>query len=452
MQTPRYLDFTLTVTSDGNETCSASVSALAGEARLTFDAGALAAIPAVTATPLFSPATAVEVGELLFDTLFTEEIRMLYHESRRMAADRDSKLRVRLRMDHRSLAHLPWELLYDTRTHEHLCLLPDISLVRHLDLPQPAAHRPVKRPLRVLGIGASPDDMSPVDLVAEADALTQHAAVHESHLHVHWLAGSSWQDLERELSSRPWHVLHFVGHGQQIEGGVLFFADATGAAQVLGAVEFARLLSGASELRLVVLNACEGADDGLTPFSGLAQTLVRRGIPSVVAMQRAVTTDAARLFTEKFYTQLALAGSVEDAVATARRSVSLALSDRAEWSTPVLFMRAAESQLLAQADPEEAMVNSAQLAQTVVTVLTPFLVASGQEGATATGDQSWQRASKLMETLKRRVDAGTDTFVQQALDRFAQKPEARQAVMQDALEELFDADSGVCTGRAGPVT
>ena len=49
-----------------------------------------------------------------------------------------------------------------------------------------------------------------------------------------------------------------------------------------------------TSLRLAVLNACEaGRTDPVDPFGGVADTLVRRGIPAVIAMQFEVSDKAA---------------------------------------------------------------------------------------------------------------------------------------------------------------
>jgi len=56
----------------------------------------------------------------------------------------------------------------------------------------------------------------------------------------------------------------------------------------------AQLLSDYRTLRLDVLNSCEGARTGLTdPYAGTAQTLVQQGVSAVIAMQFAITDQAA---------------------------------------------------------------------------------------------------------------------------------------------------------------
>ncbi len=72
-------------------------------------------------------------------------------------------------------------------------------------------------------------------------------------------------------------------------------------------------------LRLVVLNACEGARHGETDaFGGVAQTLLQQSIPAVVAMQLAIPDRAAVTFAERFYAALAEGEPVDAAISEAR--------------------------------------------------------------------------------------------------------------------------------------
>src|SRR6185295_9477378 len=93
-------------------------------------------------------------------------------------------------------------------------------------------------------------------------------------------------------------------------------------------------------LRLAVLNACEGARASAEdPFSGVAPSLVRQGIPAVIAMQFEITDAAAIQFGHEFYQAVADGYPVDAAVTEARKGIFSADNDL-EWATPVLYMRA----------------------------------------------------------------------------------------------------------------
>ena len=99
-----------------------------------------------------------------------------------------------------------------------------------------------------------------------------------------------------------------------------------------------------ASLRLAVINACEGArtaDDD--PFAGVATSLVRRGLPAVVAMQFEITDAAAVTFASEFYWKLADCGLVDTALAYTR--LAIFANNEIEWATPVLFMRTAEGRI-----------------------------------------------------------------------------------------------------------
>src|SRR5439155_10455854 len=99
-------------------------------------------------------------------------------------------------------------------------------------------------------------------------------------------------------------------------------------------------------LRLVILNACEGARGGTNDiFSGTAAILVRRGIPAVIAMQYEITDRAAVEFCRSFYEAVADELPVDAAVAEARKAVDASRSNTFEWGTPVLYMRATDGVL-----------------------------------------------------------------------------------------------------------
>ena len=154
-----------------------------------------------------------------------------------------------------------------------------------------------------------------------------------------WLDGETWRDLQRAMRrDGPWHIFHFVGHGDfdltAQEGLIAFAEKGTGRRHLLSSRDLARLLDGHPYLRLVFLNSCEGArgSEG-DPFSGTAATLVRRGIPAVVAMQYQITDKAAIDFSSAFYESLADGLRVDAAVTEARVAVSM--NSMLEWGTPV---------------------------------------------------------------------------------------------------------------------
>ena len=117
-------------------------------------------------------------------------------------------------------------------------------------------------------------------------------------------------------------------------------------------------------MRLLVLNACEGARTGTEdPFGGVAPELTRRGAPAVVAMQFEITDGAAIQFAREFYLALADGYPVDAAVSAARKAIFAGGND-IEWGTPVLYLRAPSGEVF-------EMAPTSVMASTVVTLPEP---------------------------------------------------------------------------------
>ncbi len=360
-----YLDFELGVAParDGSVTVTLLRSP-AGEARA--EAVLPAAPPSLADDPLATPIElAQDFGAALFDALIGGEIRNRYDVSRQMAAAQGQGLRIKLRVDAPALPPLPWELLYDARLGDFVCLAQTTPLVRYVALPQPLQPLQVELPLRILGMVAAPEGLPPLDSAREQArvdaALAPLRAAGQAEWR--WLAGQSWRALQQALQQGPWHIFHFVGHAgfdAARDEGMLLLAGEQNEAAPLYAGELARLLGDHRSLRLAVLNACEGARVGESSiFSSVALRLTQRGLPAVLAMQYPITDRAAIEFGQSFYGALAAALPVDAATGEARKAVSLSRPGAIEWATPVLHMRAPDGVLWqAQAKPtkvEETM-------------------------------------------------------------------------------------------------
>ena len=148
-----------------------------------------------------------------------------------------------------------------------------------------------------------------------------------------------------DAARKPFHVLHFMGHGGFDEAtgqGVLYFTKADKSLEALSGEALSTLLKDSKSLGLVLLNACETARlhaQGTNPFSGVANALVLGGLAAVIAMQFPISDEAAIAFSSAFYQQLAAGDAVDTAVVEGRRAVLSAASQTQEWGTPVLFLR-----------------------------------------------------------------------------------------------------------------
>jgi hypothetical protein len=290
-----------------------------------------------------------DLGARLYRSVFRDQIRDCLKTSETEARRQGAGLRIRLHLDV-SAADLPWEFLFDDARDSFLCLSRMTPIVRYLeidDVPMPLKLDP---PLRVLGVISSPSDYPQLDVEAEWARLNEalSAQMKAGTVQVERLDPVTIDELLQVLQRGTYHVLHFIGHGgfrRSTEEGVLIFEDESGGSREVTGEELGILLQDHPSLRLVVLNSCEGArGDVRDPFSGTAQSLIRRRIPSVIAMQFEITDTAALRFSRSFYGALAGNYPIDAAVAEARKSIRLA-GNAFEWGTPVLYMMSSDGRV-----------------------------------------------------------------------------------------------------------
>ncbi len=288
-------------------------------------------------------------GARLYAAVFAGEVGKVFARSLDLSKD---KLRIRLRLgDVLELADLPWEYLYATDLDRHLALSAQTPLVRYVELALGEETLAVAPPLHILAVVADPSDVVQLDVEKEWHQLQAALAdLSERRLVVlERLEKATLPMLQARLRGSPLHILHFIGHGTfdaDHNTGTLIFADNAGKSHPVSAERLATLLHDHQSLRLVLLNACQGAQGGQSdPFAGVAQKLVQQGMPAVVAMQFPVSDQAAIALAYEFYRAVADGYAVDAAVTEARKAL-YAAGDEREWGTPVLFSRSADNQIL----------------------------------------------------------------------------------------------------------
>ncbi|WP_030611896.1 CHAT domain-containing protein [Streptomyces sclerotialus] len=290
-----------------------------------------------------------QLGAELFDKLFVGDVRTLFDTTRQQAAQQDCSVRLVLRLRSAEFAALPWEFLYDTRRDDYLSL--SMPLVRYPEILETARPLRVAPPLRILGMSARPAGLDRLDVAAEKARL-QRALSHlarDRRIELDWVQGETWRDLVHALNSGKWHVLHLIAHGgfDTVAGeGVFYLPGGDASTYCLRASRLAQVVNLHSSLRLILLNSCESALASTTDlFSSSAATLIRRGVPAVLAMQFEISDDAAIEFTSSFYEGVAFGQPIDVAVRNARLELSLARPNSLEWGTPVLYLRQSDGQI-----------------------------------------------------------------------------------------------------------
>ena len=283
-------------------------------------------------------------GGTLNDALFTGEVRDLYHGSLgRVLQDDEKGMRLRLCIDPPALSALPWELAYDRTRDTFLATSSETPLTRYINLHEPIDDLRTVPPVSVLV--AIPDG-SGLDVATERAIIEDALSELGDAVSVAVLEGSVTRSaISQALVAGQHHVFHFIGHGQfsNDDGYLVLNAEDGTSEDLIAARSFAGFFRDYTSMKLVVLNACQGAAVASTrPLAGIAPQLVRAGIPSVVAMQYPFADNAAVLFAREFYRKLCTGsnrGRVDAAVAHARNRLQMDFADTLAFATPVLYMR-----------------------------------------------------------------------------------------------------------------
>jgi nucleoid-associated protein YgaU len=310
-------------------------------------------------------AAARQIGQTLYAAVFGSSAGGGLEDSLRgIDPQRGDGLRFVINTtDAPDLARLPWEFLYSPKQDDFLFSDRLKPVVRWLDVDEPPPTLAVEPPLRMLMAISAPADRPELAIGHELAQLDSALAElsQSGVLTTVRLEHTSLESLDQALLKHRPHVLHFIGHGDFVgDDGVLVLESdqRPGSADTIAGRQLAVLLRNYRDcLRLVFLNSCMGATASTRdPFSGVAQSLIRRGIPAVIAMQFPVPDEAAVALSRHFYRYLA-AGQPVDAALSSARAFLYARGYLVEWGAPALYMRAPDGRLfdLAPAPAAERM-------------------------------------------------------------------------------------------------
>lgn len=301
---------------------------------------------------------AAAIGGRLFDTLFTEELHEKWDEAEKTARKHGNGLRLRLDLsDAHDLVTLPWEYLYEEETDSFISLSNWTPIVRHLDVHETRDPVPIDGSLKILVMISDPiERRGTLDVEREWQQLSEalEEARGAGEVDLTRLPDGQLETLQFELLENDYHVFHFIGHGEFSEvedDGVLVMEDSRGREVHVSGRALGTHLRDSHSLRLAVLNNCEGAATSESdPFAGSAQSLLRKGIPAIVAMQFEITDRGAVDFARGFYRSLGTGLPVDAALAEARKTLRDGPT-HVEFGVPVLYMSAADGTLFDKVAP-----------------------------------------------------------------------------------------------------
>lgn len=311
-------------------------------------------LPAFPSLP--KPANLRRFGIDLFNAIFQNEVLALLRSAQYDTAENGAILQLLLRMEG-NLHNIPWEFLCDPASNVPLAVQPNNAIIRYLAVAKP--HRPIatSRPLRLLVITANPKGYQALDAEREWKILQEilYPLQQRGILEIERLEKPMPLALQRRLRQSDVHLLHFIGHGGFDDAageGILLFEDEQQNPLPVGSNQLVTLLSAEQQcLGLVVLNACQTAQASPTdPFTGLAQSIIRIGIPAVIANRQPILDHDARILSDELYCALAEGFPVDYALAEGRRALFNSGS-QVSWGIPALYLRTTDTHLFPKVKP-----------------------------------------------------------------------------------------------------
>lgn len=137
-----------------------------------------------------------------------------------------------------------------------------------------------------------------------------------------------------KLASKPWQLIHYVGHSSISERKTAFLALGE---EPTGALEIADLARLAPAAQFVFLSSCQSSS------AQFVRELVIRNIPAVLGYAWPVDDSLARLFAKMFYTNLFENGLskrfLEYAFMNSKRGLHISRPNQTAWASPLLFMQ-----------------------------------------------------------------------------------------------------------------
>jgi len=312
----------------------------------------------------------VDLGRQMYEALFQRALRDRLTSAIAIAHNQGAVLRLRLGLKDPTLTRLPWEVLHeDSRP---IATGKDVIFSRYqptltsLILPPPPTG-----PLKVLMVVAAPSDQENLALKLEAKELKAelkkpiangtwgNQPVPEIELEI--LEQPDREQLTQVLEQNNYHVLHYAGHSNLgSQGGELYLVNQkTGLAEILNGDDLAGLLVN-NGIHLAVFNSCRGAESAVLTSEqthnprNLAEVLVNRGIPAVLAMAERIPDRVALTLTRLFYHNLKQGYPVDLSLNRARQGlISTYGSNQLYWALPVLYLHEKYQGYLTQQPSED---------------------------------------------------------------------------------------------------
>jgi len=319
----------------------------------------------------------VVLGQQLYNALFQSTLRDSWITAQGIAQNQQQVLRLRLGLKDTRLARLPWEVMHagdrPLATGPYIAFsryqsgIPSTSRLSGRNIPTLQEESGVK----VLMIISSPIDHVRLDLLKQ-EAINLQAELyrqpsrfgvngkHSPEIELTVLDQPGREELTQALEQGRFHILHYSGHSNLgANGGEIYLVSKrTGLTETLSGDDLAGLLVN-NNIIMGVFNSCLGAyraksdHCGETGERNLTESLVKRGIRSVLAMSERIPDEVALTLTQLFYRNLSQGYPLDLCVSRVRQGLISAYgSHQMYWALPILYVqRDFDGFLLPETDP-----------------------------------------------------------------------------------------------------
>jgi tetratricopeptide (TPR) repeat protein len=297
----------------------------------------------------------VRLGQALYNALFQRSVRDSWTIAQGIAQHRREILRLRLGLKDSRLPRLPWEVLHagdrpvSTGTDVLFSRYHSSFAAATFQFDEILAVDPDK-PLRILIVLSAPTDQDVLALKQEAQNLQEELQRsgrtrfgQTTAIDLTILDQPDREELTQTLEHNHYHVFHYAGHSNLgVSGGNLYLVSRkTGLTEILNGDDLAGLLVN-NGIRMAVFNSCRGVytpgqDEGKT--GNLAEALVKRNIPAVLAMAERIPDAVALTLSRLFYRNLKQAYPIDLSLSRARQGlISSYGSNQLYWALPILYL------------------------------------------------------------------------------------------------------------------
>ncbi len=299
----------------------------------------------------------VKLGQQLYQGLFQGTLQKSWICAQAIAQNRGELLQLRLGVKGKQLSSLPWEVLHDGN--RPLATGTDVGFSRF----QPGmssrldAHTlTFNQPFKILVAIAAPTDQDSLQVEQEVLHLQQElqretqrssdTRLCRPEIQLAILKQPDREQLTQALEQGQYQVFHYAGHSNLgRSGGELYLVNRrTGLTEPLNGEDLAGLLVN-NGVQMAVLNSCRGAyghtssvEDDAAQLN-LAEALVKRGIPGVLAMAERIPDEVALTLTRLLYRNLNQGHPIDLSLSRARQGLISAYgSDQLYWALPILYL------------------------------------------------------------------------------------------------------------------